>query len=58
VTTAALAGRWDLAQPLHTIDVSDPALYQQDIWQPLFARLRREAPVHYCPRAALVPTGR
>jgi len=55
VTTAALAGRGDLAQPLHTIDVSDPALYQQDIWQPLFARLRREAPVHYCPESRFGP---
>jgi cytochrome P450 len=33
---------------LDSIDVSDPALYQQDTWRPLFARLRREAPVHYC----------
>jgi cytochrome P450 len=33
--------------PLGTIDVSDPAIYQQDTWQPLFARLRRDAPVHY-----------
>lgn len=28
---------------LNSTDVSDPDLYQQDIWQPLFARLRREA---------------
>jgi cytochrome P450 len=33
--------------PLSAIDVSDPAIYQQDTWQPLFARLRREAPVNY-----------
>jgi cytochrome P450 len=33
--------------PLSAIDVSDPAIYQQDTWQPLFARLRRGAPVHY-----------
>src|SRR6476660_9578024 len=31
-----------------SIDVSDPKLYQDDVWQPLFARLRRETPVHYC----------
>jgi len=37
-----------LAQPLGSIDVSDPSLYEQDTWRPLFARLRREAPVHYC----------
>jgi cytochrome P450 len=35
-------------QPLGAIDVSDPAIYQEDRWAPLFARLRREAPVHYC----------
>ncbi|HEU0061535.1 MAG TPA: cytochrome P450 [Hyphomicrobiaceae bacterium] len=35
-------------QPLGSIDVSDPAIYQEDRWAPLFARLRREAPVHYC----------
>ena len=33
---------------LDDIDVSDPKLYQDDTWHPLFARLRREAPVHYC----------
>ena len=34
-------------QPLGAIDVSDPTLYQEDRWAH-FARLRREAPVHYC----------
>ena len=33
---------------LDDIDVSDPRLYQDDTWYPYFARLRREAPVHYC----------
>ena len=33
--------------PLDKIDVSDPRLYQQGIWQPYFERLRKEAPVHY-----------
>ena len=32
--------------PLDKIDVSDPRLYQQGIWQPYFERLRKEAPVH------------
>src|ERR1700749_3097667 len=35
--------------PLDQIDVSDPRLYQQDIYYPYFERLRREAPVHYRP---------
>ena len=46
--TAAIAAHESLAQPLGSIDVSDPSLYEQDTWRPLFARLRREAPVHYC----------
>ncbi len=33
--------------PLDAIDVSNPKLYQDDIWHPYFERLRREDPVHY-----------
>ena len=33
--------------PIEEIDVSDPALYENDCRQPYFARLRNEAPVHY-----------
>jgi cytochrome P450 len=33
--------------PLEKIDVSRPELYGSNTWQPWFARLRREAPVHY-----------
>jgi cytochrome P450 len=40
---------------LDTIDVSDPAHYQNDTWQPLFARLRAEDPVHYCRDSAYGP---
>jgi len=35
------------AMPLEEIDVSRPELFRDDTWQPWFARLRREAPVHY-----------
>lgn len=35
------------SMPLDQIDVSDPKLYQQDIYHPYFERLRREDPVHY-----------
>ncbi|MGA3399120.1 MAG: cytochrome P450 [Acetobacteraceae bacterium] len=35
------------ALPLDAIDVSNPKLYQDDVWHPYFERLRREAPVHY-----------
>jgi cytochrome P450 len=34
--------------PLDKIDVSDPRLYQDDVWHPYFARLREEDPVHWC----------
>ncbi|MFV0294804.1 MAG: cytochrome P450 [Hyphomicrobiaceae bacterium] len=33
---------------LATLDVGNPAYYENDTWQPIFARLRREDPVHYC----------
>jgi cytochrome P450 len=32
---------------LEEIDVSRPELFENDTWRPWFARLRREAPVHY-----------
>jgi cytochrome P450 len=34
--------------PLDRIDVSQPGLYQDDIWEPYFERLRRDDPVHWC----------
>jgi cytochrome P450 len=55
VTTEEIVGREDLAHPLGLIDVSDPAIYQQDTWGPIFARLRREAPVHYCAESRYGP---
>ena len=33
--------------PLDELDVSDPGIFANDCWQPYFARLRKEAPVHY-----------
>jgi len=35
------------AVPLEEIDVSRPELFKNDTWRPWFARLRRDAPVHY-----------
>lgn len=32
---------------LAAINVSDPGLYEHDVWQADFARLRREAPLHF-----------
>ena len=33
---------------IDAVDVSDPSLFETDSWRPIFARLRSEAPVHYC----------
>ncbi len=41
--------------PLEGIDVSDASLFGNDSWQPWFARLRQEAPVHFCAESALGP---
>jgi cytochrome P450 len=38
-----------------SLDVSDPKLYQDDTWRPLFARLRRDDPVHYCAASPFGP---
>ena len=35
------------SKPLDQIDVSVPELYQNDVYQPYFERLRRDDPVHY-----------
>lgn len=42
-------------QDLDQLDVSNPALFQDDTVGELFARLRREDPVHYCPQSAYGP---
>ena len=44
-----------LQRKLTSIDVSDPRLYQDDAWRPLFAQLRRDDPVHYCEASAFGP---
>ena len=33
--------------PLADLDPSDPTIHMEDTWQPVFARLRAEAPLHY-----------
>ena len=43
---AQIQDPWKMS--LEDIDVSDPRLYAQDAWRPYFARLREEAPAHYC----------
>ena len=38
----------DESHALHNIDVSNPSLFEKDVWAPSFRRLRDECPVHYC----------
>jgi cytochrome P450 len=38
-----------------SIDVSDPRLYQDDTWRPLFDQLRRDDPVHFCEASPFGP---
>jgi len=40
---------------LATLDVSRSELYAEDSWRPLFARLRKDAPVHYCANSFFGP---
>ena len=40
---------------IEDLDVSKPTLYENDTWAPLFSRLRREDPVHYCRDSAYGP---
>lgn len=35
---------------LATLDVTDANIYVTDSWRPVFAKLRAEAPVHFCPQ--------
>ena len=44
-----------LQRKLTSIDVSDPHLYQDDTWRPLFEQLRRDDPVHYCEASPFGP---
>jgi len=44
-----------MSRPIEAIDVSDPGLYEADLWRPVFARLRNEAPIHYCADSAFGP---
>jgi len=48
---AALTAHVD-SIPLDQLDVSQPQLFRDDTWRPWFARLRREAPVHYLSESA------
>ena len=41
--------------PLDKFDVGNPQLFQDDVWEPYFRRLRHEDPVHYCAESRFGP---
>src|SRR6516165_481381 len=43
------------ATPLAEFHPGAPRLFRDDVWQPWFERLRKEAPVHYCTNAPIEP---
>jgi cytochrome P450 len=47
--SAGIPDPWTL--PLDTFDVSKAAIFQQNAHGEYFRRLRKEAPVHYCPES-------
>lgn len=47
--SAGIPDPWTL--PLETFDVSKAELFEQDLHWEYFRRLRKEAPVHYCPES-------
>ncbi len=49
------AGERAWSVPLRDLNVADPALFQSDGFWPYFARLRRDAPVHFCPDSEFGP---
>jgi len=44
-----------VGEDLTRIDVSDPMIFKNDAFRPIFARLRKEAPVHYCKESPFGP---
>ena len=51
--SAGIPDPWTL--PLETFDVSKAELFEQDLHWEYFRRLRKEAPVHYCPDSLVGP---
>jgi cytochrome P450 len=50
-----MVGKDPYALPLDEIDLSHPGIWQANEYLPFLERLRREDPVHYCPRSAVGP---
>ncbi len=50
-----MVGKDPATIPLEEIDISHPGIWQANEYLPFLARLRREAPVHYCANSAVGP---
>lgn len=51
----SMVGRDPETMPIEEIDLSHPAIWKENCYQPFLARLRRECPVHYCADSAVGP---
>ncbi len=51
----SMEGKDPLTIPLEQIDLSHPGIWQANEFLPFMERLRKEDPVHYCPRSAVGP---
>lgn len=51
MTGAGVPDPWSL--PIETFDVSKAEIYEQNMQGEYFRRLRKEAPVHYCPESSV-----
>lgn len=50
-----MVGRDPWTIPLEEIDLAHPGIWQANEFLPFLERLRRDAPVHYCPQSAVGP---
>lgn len=51
----SMVGKDPYSIPLDEIDLSHPGIWQANEFLPFLARLRKEAPVHYCRQSAVGP---
>jgi cytochrome P450 len=54
-SSRSLVGRDPWQIPLDEIDLAHPGIWQANQYLPFLARLRRDAPVHFCPKSAVGP---
>lgn len=54
-SSRSLVGKDPWTMPLEEIDLAHPGIWQANEFLPFLARLRRDAPVHYCAHSAVGP---